>query len=57
MHLEKILKKLQAQKYTLSAGVKIEKSYSGKPYCTICSKMALDSGISVYPRREICPVA
>ena len=25
-----------------------EKSYAGKPYCTICSKMALDSGISEF---------
>ncbi len=25
-----------------------EKSYSGKPYCTMCSKMALDSGVKEF---------
>ncbi|MDO8604248.1 MAG: hypothetical protein Q7K40_02490 [bacterium] len=31
--------------------------YSGKPYCTICSKMSLDAGIkyfALYHKEEIC---
>jgi deoxycytidylate deaminase len=34
-----------------------KKGYSGEPYCTICSKMALDTGISefvLYKKEGIC---
>jgi hypothetical protein len=34
--------------YFIRLGEDGKKSPAGKPYCTICSKMALDSGISEF---------
>jgi deoxycytidylate deaminase len=34
--------------YFIRLGEDGKRSYAGKPYCTICSKMALDSGISEF---------
>jgi len=34
--------------YFIRLDEKGKKSFAGKPYCTICSKMALDSGISEF---------
>jgi deoxycytidylate deaminase len=34
--------------YFIRLGLKGEMSFSGEPYCTICSKMALDTGIKEF---------
>jgi deoxycytidylate deaminase len=38
----------EARLYFIRLNANNEKMFAGRPYCTICSKMALDSGISEF---------